>query len=129
MLSLTVRFCADADVYQSPAYYCEAAYKLVYQTPEHYTLARMQTYLLLAVYDCMHSDGNESRGWISLGNSIRIGQILHVAEPSNVIPVEALPAATYSSSHDIQANKAAILEARRRTFWSAFLLECLLVRF
>jgi hypothetical protein len=52
ILCLTLRFSAQLDLTYNESECCEAALQSIRNTPDDYSLRRMQALLLLALYDC-----------------------------------------------------------------------------
>lgn len=123
MLSLAARFCPALVAFRPDAAsaYFEASLSLTRETQDTYTIMRMQTLLMLSLYDCI--DKSEKRGWALLGQAIRIGQILSL--DNNQIKTPMCFGSRLNTGKQ-KAEDPRIAEEGRRTWWCAFLLESLL---
>lgn len=118
VLALVARVSSWGSVAESWTYYRTAS-GLLQNSPDDVSLRRVQTYLVLCVYEV--GCGLESRAWIHLGNAIRMAQILR-------LPVMDKPPSPFDWGKPEQTGDEDFLvrELKRRTFWSCFFLDKLL---
>ena len=118
VLALVARVSSWGSVAASWKYYRTAS-DLLRDSPDDVSLPRVQTYLVLCVYEV--GCGLESRAWIHLGDAIRMAQILR-------LPVMDKPPSPFDWGKPEQNSDEDLLarELKRRTFWSCFFLDKLL---
>ncbi|OKP12737.1 hypothetical protein PENSUB_1469 [Penicillium subrubescens] len=118
VLALVARVSSWSSVADSWKYY-NSARELLQNLSDDVSLQRIQTYLVLCVYEV--GCGLESRAWIHLGNAIRMAQILR-------LPVMDKPPSPFDWGKPEQTGDEDLLarELKRRTFWSCFFLDRLL---
>lgn len=118
VLALVARVSSWSSAADSWEYYSSAR-ELLQSLGDDVSLQRVQTYLVLCVYEV--GCGLESRAWIHLGDAIRMAQILR-------LPVMDKPPSPFDWGKPEQTGDEDLLarELKRRTFWSCFFLDKLL---
>ncbi|KAH8925140.1 hypothetical protein BT69DRAFT_1332441 [Atractiella rhizophila] len=109
---------------QAGSHLASLASSIIDQTPNVVSVHRCQANLLLGLHDYL--EGEEVRGFMRLGTGIRMTQVLRLSFEDDCPGEGSVPHPLGAGGGNGTGKAFMNSEMRRRTFWSAYLLDRLL---